>query len=1722
MIIPQLNNSRVYDGIVNDEILGSRISPCENYLAIITKDSLQIVSNRHNRILISRYILSDISDGEFDGSLDWSGNSRLLILGSSTQQHVFIFRLDLQSPLEISNDSGYLSELDSSSDDLTSTSSISNDDDNDETRQLKDNFFIADSILKVNNNNERFVFITEELENGLTSIPSVNVPEEIFDNFQEDLLSFQLISEYGTLTEKNQVVNSETGVEFSTSYVKLEFAGTINIFHKFNSFLILFDPNTMQHVILFALKIFPIIHFVMISNSKLSRKNLFLTDLISTPYEYDLRNSHGSCSFIHPIYSLEPIERICFSGYLDTSESNKEINLEILDRLSISDHIKENLSKQSYSFDQSNSQNYLPLSLLEVLLTQSHLEAKPNFSEFGVINLEYNEIHDWIIMIIQPLNSLLLFSWNSSLHLGLSQESDHPHLNLSKPPFGFIVKDTGTLMAKMLNKHSRIVLICDESIKSTKQIEICNDQIDHHSFEFEFMDDDGSYYSKVNECNPVNNRELFIEVLSLEDNEHLQRKDNILHNTVKINRIYILKLSELLCNTCIFSHIPTIEISNNDMYITIVLDDGIFVINSFSGKLHFKINPNNGEYESPNTTSFKHASMISNDLSMLYQVQLKSNNNDSPNENDAEHEHQHKFYLIELPLYRLLESRSLSCKVSSEDKDLPYCENLIFIGMESMGLLHCNSRSLNLDSISMESANKNNISLEDLHHLNKNTIEPSSLHFNTTSNHYQGVNPDLGGVIASCLELYSDLTLQSIPIPPSIYINHNWPIREAYINRSGNYILVSGYRGCAVYDLINSRWRLFCDLNHELLLCKPNLPFGWVNEWIFFLSVDSSLLLNTFHDLITSDDIWQISAFEKNKLYEAYIQALTGKLKPVRGHQDESYRHGEVCFVFFDIRNSLDIRNIIGIIPFCSSHPLLIANSIYKFQDDLFVLYTSDFVLTAYEDLDSSQYTFIPSEIKWMIDLSEVWRDHPVEILLIKKNTESCTFIVLHKDWRLYRLTVLYQQNENVLNKKCEYKLERIQNSCIEAEESLNLHYSSNVMKFGFIEFPLSCKDTDYLKDPTPKASSSYLQSKCAMNQTWPNSDQILEDAVQLLQNELNFPPNILELLHSCELKRSLEDCTSPHPRNALEKSPLYWDGIEEYDLSGIIWYLTESQQIFFLPLIEESNDEDASKRSPLSPILVQSFQTKLSHTHIVNFFPGLSSFIALDSHPQTRGIGDQSCSDKVSGRATSFLIIESRPVLKLYQSISPILQDLINIQNLPARSKIIREFIHPLVSYIKMYPLESILNILVNVFENMLFSMLKDSCKDYKKSLKEKMNRVISLSERDDSVAGKVSIQDLSEVFYTVAPNLRICRRELCNHYRKMSLMEMIQHDIMVNSQSIRDVIQVLELVQESLPLLDTDSTQSNVFTYLVISVIRKIDPVIASCIVFPAINRSPSDLFKQCMQFKSYSNAMLYLTVMQYSVGPYLIRLEDSLLLLENILIRTDVTNYNKLFPLVSQTLKFIFLIFKPSNISIKTPLAEIQSSLSIVGPSSCNNTKLDLDAFISKIDGILEFHFVSKLMQIEWTYITIMCNNLGMSFNAWLTHCLKKYHPLWFSNQDLESLHNLSSPSFSNLVISIRHKFCLFNIMENSISLFDDDTQQTPHELPETTQTRSLANSYNIHLPKDNPEILLQNLSTNNKPIDTQTIKLFFKAFLSNSFPLPALAIAFACNDVYSVHK
>ncbi|KAF7458815.1 RIC1 protein [Cryptosporidium felis] len=1681
MIIPLVDDSRTYDGILNGDLIGSKISPCENYIALVTKESLQIVSNRHNRVLVSRYTLkvtqgqTSNTFGTFSGLIEWSKNSRLLVLGSSTQQHLFFFELLLHSPLEISNETGYISRSDTSEEsEYLSETELG--------KEITDQV----SLPQVSENDyEGFVFITEELENGLANAPSINVPDEVFDNFQEDLLSFQLITEYGTLTEKCEISHSETSIDFSTSYVKLEVLGVSSTFYKYESFLLTFDHSKLSYAILISLKELPIVILKYFSSASVSsRRNLFLSDFVS------LTNCSESRSFD----SRDGL-RSTLSSHL-YGPNSKEIKLENLDRPMVSAYIESQFRTHlaACSWD-----SHLRVeSLMETLISCNRSFSSPgrnfmhieNFNGIGIGNLKFNEKFDLVTMLVKPFNSLLLFPWKEPLGISHGQDSDRTGgFNIvdyessssctedcaSLSVSGFVIRASGILEYSMLAENPRIIAVVEKTSSSL------NEEVEDMLFNCEHEDKDfGS------SDNPQNLEELVIEVLSFEERISGARRNGFNINFGKLNCTFSLSLSKYFTRMDSFAAVHGMNISKNDRFVVLTLEKyGILVLDCFSGKMAFKIeDERRNRNETSSFTSdnhpkrlFKHARMISNDLAFLYQIK---------DENFS-------YRLIEIPVYRLIDPISSVCRLVGDRNDKPSCENLVFLGLESFGIAQCSSRNLGLDSIEScpekysESTSKKILET----FVNQNSVSLTK---------------------PSGFEYRSKLTIESIPIPPSIYINHNWPISGIFVNQNGSLALVSGYRGCAIYDLRSGRWRLFCDLFHELLLCKPNLPFGWITEWVFFLCVDSNLLLNTIHNLIVSENsIWEISAFEKNKLYERYIESLTFNIRS--GGE-------EVCVVFFDARNALDIRNVVGLIPSCSSTPLLIAN-VPNSQNSPFIVYTDDFVLTAYDSRNSQSFSFeVSSEKKWAVDLSSSWSSHPLEILLVRETGEYCSLLILHRNQRLYRLTVFYRdQSKSGLEKNCEFRLEPAFGSAVGAFE--DSYYSSigNISKFGFVEFPIEYEDFE--KDETVESENQTAD---------PRPESLLEDAISLLReaefNASNF--DLKELLGN----KVLHDFVWNQENSKVVsfksgRNSLYCEGDENTEISSFVWLFTEAYKIWLIPLTSEESAEykanfDTVRNMQLSPIAIHPSQMSPKHKTVVNFFPELASFIILE--PLTIKEVPDSNPD----------ICEIGTCITLNQSLSPIILNFIQTPDYFSRLRLMSRLLRPIIDFLELHPLESITDLATSIFEELLYPLLKDSCKEYKKNLDTQIESMIMLSKESGLLSEINDIKPICdfvrELFFIVGPNLK-----LCSLNREQGVVEMTQNKAIWTSSNALELKNMFGFIKKVLRIgadfcLEEKQCESNnisveILTYLAVSMVRKIDPVVAPCIVFPILGWNPVELFQLSLRNKSFRNAMLYLTILQSFTGPYFVRYEHSLSLLHCILLNMSIINSDKLLPLARQILKFIFIVFKPDSVNMRAPLTKQPGPISIIGLSNCNNLQLDCLVFLNKIDSILEFHFISKLIQIEWASLLLTCKALNMNFNVWLSHCTQKFNPLWLSNENSECSNPYSSPKFFNLVIAIQHKFNLFNIKENSISLFEDfaagDYSETP-EFAECVSSRinkDLLSS--IHL-ENQPNFLQENNKLSQKALPDPIIKIFFNAFLSNSIPIPALAIAYACNDVYSVHK
>lgn len=74
-----------------------------------------------------------------------------------------------------------------------------------------------------------------------------------------------------------------------------------------------------------------------------------------------------------------------------------------------------------------------------------------------------------------------------------------------------------------------------------------------------------------------------------------------------------------------------------------------------------------------------------------------------------------------------------------------------------------------------------------------------------------------------------------IPLPPPIYLTQNWPLRLAHVNATGEWLLVTGKWGVALYGTRFRRWRLFGNVQHERSLYTEGLPIGWYSHSVFFV-----------------------------------------------------------------------------------------------------------------------------------------------------------------------------------------------------------------------------------------------------------------------------------------------------------------------------------------------------------------------------------------------------------------------------------------------------------------------------------------------------------------------------------------------------------------------------------------------------------------------------------------------------------------------------------------------------------------------------------------------------------------------------------------------------------------------------------------------------------------------------------------------------------------------
>ncbi|KAK6590416.1 large with possible central conserved domain [Cryptosporidium xiaoi] len=1866
MLLPSINNKRIYDGIVKDDIVGIKISPCENFIAIVSSDSIQIVSNRRNRVLIARKFLDYVAiEGEkeeavsFNGEIKWSGNSQLVVLGISSNKHVLIYDLNLTSPLDFLNESDHLrkdttSLIDEENDDDSDYDGESDSDDNIDSEHFKNSDVygkenkinnneveLGNPELKKDNSNKKFFFLTEEIENGLIKVPSIRVPDEVLDTFQDELLSFQLISEYGTVVEKkvieysdcdiedeNQTKCSETSIEFSTSICRIKLLKVINLYYHYNSFELIYDNNIMDYVLLFTLYQYPILILTPILDSN-KRKNILLNEFITfkdptvgSDCTLDECEKFGNdninltlesakkkpidnftfCSLTNsliPVFSPNIIKNNSINSFLLESDNNnlsREIKLENMCRESTFRYIRDAIKTRNETFflnkktEYNSNSDYFDCyqSIIEYLITENskynirdYIFEGDIYENIGISCVSYNINFDWVSFLVKPWNSLLLFSWKNhfsntipgnSLYHDLGSETNSTES--SDMLIGMVLKTNGVIEYRIVEKNHQPLIISITNILSDYDSEFFNGM---NKLECEIYsennddDDDCNYQSK---CDNKYNFDY-----EKEDNNYLIEIYTLISNSgnIKIECIFNLELSKIIggLTNKILSNTINLEVICNSNFIMLTLSkDGILVIDILTGKITFALSlcnqnkrsiSNDIKSQVKNLNDEKNKShcfsnypftivnskMISNDFGLL--IQLKSQNHENGNSVDNNK-------LIEIPIYKLIGTNSTICSFENECDKLS-CENLVFIGIDNICIAQSSSRNLNLE-LNSEDLDVRDYSLNcnsDTNFDISNSMHENKVRYLSSSS-FCDKSDSFGITMSTCNVFTGDLLLESIQIPPSIYINHNWLINEAFISKNGDYLLISGFRGCALYDIKHSRWRLFCDVIHELLLCKPNLPFGWVTEHLFFLVVDSSLLLTTFHDLITSnDDLWEMSVFEKNLIYEKYINKLKNRLSI---YNEFNENNCDLCIVFFDIRNSLDIKNIVGIIPYCPT-PMLIVNG-KKDTNGSFIVYYKNFSLLCYEfDLDNND--FAPTKTKWLIDLSFEWVYHPIDMLLIQENSNFTVILVLSSSYELYKLVIFHGNLEISLNKKCKYHLEpllqdnipfsiryeEIKDDTVYVNKSNFETYRFNkILKYGYYFIPKYGLKIKQKIDDDSENTSKMNADDCIEELT-----NNFSDIIKLLKIEYKLEDNFefKNMIFNDDLLEYLLDTIKPKIYSGdlpgSDKLKSYFYNSINSNLSGLIWYITQNNDIFVLPVSIENNycDENhdggcltVNNASKMPPILIKSFNMNYSLVYVVNFIPQLGSLFVLESNSN---IYIKEESENVISLINEFNKNFFRVKFTLNQIVSPVIQHIMINSNKTDKYLLIGKFIEPILKYLMFYPFDEIFNILTNIFENMVFDTLSNTCKEYKFLLREVASGIISYLNNNSLLTlnknSKLEIINyyIIDLLQMYLSNIKLSQYE--SNDSKFGLFGVIIGTVLSQSQKFKELREIIEYITN---ILNIDNNYPNkqrvpfkLFSNFIISITRKMDSIISPCIVFPIVNLRPVEAFFNCLCNKDFKTAILYLTLLQTYYGPYSIRFEYSMILLHHILLDMNITNYDSHLKLSNNLIKFILIILKPSTVSLNIPLSKQRDNIRISIISEyylSNNSDLNCIVFMNKIEGIIEYHFISKLINIEWLDLLIMCEYLNLNFNSWFSHCIQKYEYLWFNNEsNIDSNNYHLSETFKNLVLVIQSKFNFFGIKQNTLCLLKEDSSS---DLFNLKSGELITNNFDRMTPfnENEPGNFIYFESNSHKILNSNkymsefffynVVKRFFSAFLSNFKPIPALAIAHACNDVQSVHK
>ncbi|KAL7066979.1 hypothetical protein ACR3K2_25410 [Cryptosporidium serpentis] len=1707
-------STRTYNNFVNNKILTCSISPCENYLALITTLDVVIVSNRRYRVLLCRSTLRN-SETKIDGSDSytcrfhsdtayWTSDSKYIFIKSMDNSFIFVYEFYRESPISINTCLDQTNE-----------------------------------VLLYKSSSEPFLYIAEEIENGIFNLPEVVALEDVADNIHEDLITFQLICEYGTAIEniKAEVDDTNLKTEFNSNfgtshaYIRLNFMIKTPILY--GQFIII--SNNDEDKLFITSKDFPIIWTMDIhcKNEALVLNTVYLTNLIASynfhedlvplPTSNNLFDISGTMeSMVIPIYapltvsdSLSDHLQVCGSLCTEDNKTGKGSYTISTDFSQNSyDYIKPfDLSIQGIVYELlsldgniNTTDMFGLIQLLNMINMRSFYNENTDIScSCNIKNLRFDPLFNFLGIILNPWKSLLIFTWDQPLLLGIELKNKDIKNSIILPPIGFILKYKSVVNFEFCGKYNRIAIITEYDDTVT-------------NFSLSSLEED-----VIEKCNKnYSLKDYFIEIYSISGRivtkSKIKNKDNIKaecksYKCNLVQCIFSLKLSSLFSNTTTL-HNPWISCSRNcDFFMVCTESHGVLFLNILTGKIVCKpyiIDKKKSEDFQLYTVQF--SAIISNDLCLL--IQLKKDMMTSLNMdnyiNDINYDQENSNFqlqLLEIPFYRMINCRgSLASLDEAFNFQQQSCENAVLLGIDNLGVLQPCSRS-------MESSNQMNY----------------------------------------CDSFIIELTIEKIPLPPSIYTCHNWPFSQASLNKSGNFIALSGYRGIAIYDLTDSRWRLFADISHELLLTKPNLPMGWLNEWIMFLCVRSDLLLETFHNIITdSENIWNISLDETHRLYERYIEVIKKSLRK-QDNQVLDTINTQTSIVFFDVRNSLDIRNIIGIIPFCSCIPLIVVQNSGNNLESFFV-YTQDFILTSYQDDKVDSYS-PPIHLYWMIDLSEIWIEHPKQITLISENQLETIFLVLHEDSNLYKITVYHNKMELLLNKKAKFNIECLNKIINNLQTNLSMESAlDNVINFGFVSLNTNSIHNKYNKKILNKEGFSkidYIKKEIKDNLNkdivkqnknneydngnYPYFQLNQSETVKIKdldyttdytksvnssfnglsqnQQENSYNIEIWDLFHNQHLVEQIKIAYQGNIDNKFGTSeviPPIWDSID-LKMEGIIWYQTCSQQIFMVPTLFNNNSEQNTVdngtilKYKFYPIQVCSFQMSLDFVYTLNMIPALGSTFSIVNYSNPDNLN-------------------SYQIVCVFNSYIPTLIQEIFLNNGKLAENYITRFLIPIIRYSYNCPNKLIISFIQNIFERIIRILLVGSVKDYHIILGNVIDKVIELNYK--SYIESFNKQEFLDFALTYGPTVNLTDEQNLLKYIFDICLRISWHTNKL--EKLINIFKKLFFYTEFFP----ENCILSMWSNIIILCIRKTNSLIAPSVIFPLIQFNPIDMYLKCIQIKEYESASLYLTLIQSFVGPWIIRRKHTLYMIENMFELDSSSQVSKYYHLCYQLINFIFAVFKSPVPNINIPLSEQDyssfqlienlmeySKIYIIHNTSINSP--NLLSLCTSIDQIIAKHILKKLTLLEWSDLIIMSQIFKINLKEWIHFSISQYDhylsSLWLRDFSLTQDQLPYSSEFINLVICIKCQFHLFNIGENEFYLYEDFPQDDDGLNSPIIQDIKIFDQSD----KDYFQLISGSIDIS-KQFFKIVLKPFFNIFLTLSMPIQALAIAYACNDYYSVKK